>query len=172
MRPPSIVTVRVVKNGALQVSAAENQAVVQAFAADAARPSLRDGVGSGCLYRGSDLSDSQRRDTSIEYGAKTAITVVDQETRVRFRPASFYHLLGQPVRVRMSGDPCVHNLSSTVQGVLLCHAANELSGFVVGRVAARLTGASRPPSPMRLPTDAMPTDDGIRLDDDEVVTPA
>ena len=51
----------------------------------------------------------------MEFGAETAITVVDQETgRCRIWPASFDHLLGQPVRVRMGGDPRVHNLSGTV----------------------------------------------------------
>ena len=40
---------------------------------------------------------------------------MDQESRdVRLRPASFYHLLGQPVRIRMCSDPRVHNLSSAV----------------------------------------------------------
>ena len=64
-------------------------------------------------------------------------------------------------------------LNSTLppQQVLSIHAANELSGFVIGRVAACLAGASRPPTPMRLSTDAMPADDGIRLDDDERATP-
>ena len=115
VRPPSIVIVRVVKNGTLQVSTAESQAVIQTLATDAAHPKFRDSVGSGCVYRGSDLSDSQRRDPSIEYGAETAITVVNQEPGgFRRRSASFYHLLGQPARVRMRGDPRVHNLSSTV----------------------------------------------------------
>ena len=103
------------KNGTLQVSATEYQAVIQTRAKDAAYPTFRDSVGFGCLYRGSDLSDSQRRDTSIEYGAETAVAIVNQETGdFRRRSASFYHLLGQPVRVRMRGDPCAHNLSSTV----------------------------------------------------------
>ena len=53
----------------------------------------------------------------------------------------------------------------------MSRAENELSGFVVGRFAARFTGASRPPVPMGLPTDAVPSDDRIRLDDDEMVTP-
>ena len=57
------------------------------------------------------------------------------------------------------------------QRVLQSHAANESSGFGVGRFAACFTGASRPPSPMGLQTDAMPSDDSIRLDDDEMVTP-
>lgn len=40
---------------------------------------------------------------------------MDQESRdVRLRPASFYHLLGQPVRIRMCSEPRVHNLSSAV----------------------------------------------------------
>ena len=101
-------------NGTLQVSAAEYQAVIQTLVADAAYPLLRDGVGLGCLDGRSDLSDSQRSDASIDSGAETAIMVVDQETgRCRIWPASFGHLLGQPVRVRMRGDPCVHNLSSS-----------------------------------------------------------
>ena len=201
-------------------------------------------VGSGCLYRGSDLSDSQRRDPSIEYGAETAITVVNQETGgFRRRSASFYHLLGQPARVRVRGDPRVQNLSSTVvddeedeegakpqslnreeiagpdleavlrqelpparrrrstvatahgfsdrtcadsnakarqfrlnsalspQRVLLSHAADDFSGFVAGRFTACFARVSRPPSPMGLPTNAMLSDDSIRLDDDEMVTP-
>ena len=101
-------------NGTLQVSATEYQAVIQTQVADAAYPPLRDGVGLRCLDGHSDLSDSQCSDASIEFGAETAITVVDQETgRCRIWPASFDHLLGQPVRVRMRGDPCVHDLSSS-----------------------------------------------------------
>ena len=57
------------------------------------------------------------------------------------------------------------------QRVLLSHAENESLGFAVGRFPACFVGASRPPSPMGLPTDAMPSDDSIRLDDDEMVTP-
>ena len=63
------------------------------------------------------------------------------------------------------------NSALSPQRVLQSHAANESSGFGVGRFAARFTGASRPPSPMGLQTDAMPSDDSIRLDDDEMVTP-
>ena len=63
------------------------------------------------------------------------------------------------------------NSALSPQRVLQSHAANELSGFGVGRFAARFTGTSRPPSPMRLPTDAMPSDDSIRIDDNEMVTP-
>ena len=55
----------------------EYQAVIQAFAVDAAHPTFRDSVGSGCLYRGSDLSNSQRRDPSIEYGGEEAGKVTD-----------------------------------------------------------------------------------------------
>ena len=180
----------------------------------------------------------------MEFGAETTITVVDQETRrCRIWPASFDHLLGQPARVRMRGDPRVHNLSGTVvddeedekraeakslnrqevagpdleavlgqelpparrmrstvatshvfgdrtcadsnakarqfrlnsalspQRVLLSHAADDLSGFVVGRFMGCFARVSRPPSPMGLPTNAMPSDDSIRLDDDVMVTP-
>ena len=57
------------------------------------------------------------------------------------------------------------------QRVLLSHAADDLSGFVVGRFTACFARVSRPPSPMGLPTNAMPSDDSIRLDDDEMVTP-
>ena len=40
---------------------------------------------------------------------------MNQETGgFRRRTASFHHLLGQPVRVRVHGDPRVHKLSSTV----------------------------------------------------------
>ena len=67
-------------NGTLQVSAAEYQAVIQTVVADAAYPALRDGVGRRRLNGRSDLSDSQRRDTSIEYGAETAVAIVNQET--------------------------------------------------------------------------------------------
>ena len=102
-------------DGALQVSAAEYQAVIQTVVADAAYPALRDGVGLRRLDGRSDLPNSQCCDASIKVGAETTITVVDQETgRCRIWPASFDHLLGQPVRVRTRGNPCVHNLSSTV----------------------------------------------------------
>ena len=67
----------------------------------------------------------------------------------------------------------INSLNSALspQRVLQSHAADDLSGFVVGRFAACFARVSRPPSPMGLPTNAMPSDDSIRLDDDEMVTP-
>ena len=63
------------------------------------------------------------------------------------------------------------NSALSPQRVLLSHAADDLSGFVVGRFTGCFARVSRPPSPMGLPTNAMPSDDSIRLDDDEMVTP-
>ena len=92
----------------------------------------------------------------------------------RRRPARApSHVLGDGPRADPNAKARELRLNSALspQRVLQSHAANESSGFGVGRFAARFTGTSRPPSPMGLPTDAMPSDDSIRLDDDEMVTP-
>ena len=79
MRSPSIVIVDVFMNCTLQVLVAQSQAVIKAFITDAAHPALRDRIGLRRFYRCSHLLDPQRLDASVEDGAETAVTVVDQE---------------------------------------------------------------------------------------------
>lgn len=80
MRSPPIVIVDVFFHCSLQVLVAKYQMVIKAFIADAAHPAFCDCIGLWRHYRCMDLLDTQRFDASIENGAETAVTVMDQES--------------------------------------------------------------------------------------------
>jgi len=80
MRSPSIVVGHEFIDCSLKVLVAQYHSVIETFVADGAHAAFCDRIGLWCFHRGANLLDTQRFNTSIEYDAKAAVTVVDQES--------------------------------------------------------------------------------------------
>ena len=83
--------------------------MIEAFAAQRADPTLRNGVRPGCPDRGADDADVGAGEHGVERGGELAVSVADKESEP-VGPLSEVHqqvagLLGDPRPGGMGGDP-------------------------------------------------------------------
>ena len=115
MRAPVVEILDVLGQDLLQMVLIEYEDVVQALGPDRSHPTLGDGVGSRRSEWRANLGNTNITHATIESGAITAVTVMNEETsRYSLPSAAFDNLLRRPRSGRMRRHVHVENLPAGV----------------------------------------------------------
>jgi hypothetical protein len=105
MQPPPVEVGDVFGQHATQMAFTEDKGVIQALLPDRSHPSFSDRIGLWCSKWGTNLSDSEVLEPSIEERTVAAVAIVDREAWWLTVPATAFHdLLRNPLCRGMLGD--------------------------------------------------------------------